>query len=199
VYNRLGALSKRVDSAATDTHDGQADALKGVASDIRATLADLQSILGAAPDDVRDLDAGALAEQLRVAGAAQAGLNGITVDFAAPGVVSPVPALLGWDLQCVLDEAIANAVRHGSATRVVVRLTASSDELRLVLADDGRGVHADEPEGTRSGGRVPTGLAGIRDRLAKWGGDARFASSPEGATLTVAVPLPLRRSRPEAG
>ena len=190
VYNRLGALSKRVDGAAANVAGDTAQDLTRVAEDIRATLEDLQAILSRDVEHTGDVEGGALVSQLRATAAAQAALHSIAIDFLAPDVTPSLPARLGWDLQCVLDEAITNAARHGGATHLHVQLLVESDSLRLEVADDGSSA-AGEGEGARES----TGLAGMSERLAAWGGEVRFDRDNGGAAgslLQVTVPLPVK-------
>lgn len=185
VYNRLGALSKRVDTAALGADDEVAEDLTRVAGDIRTTLADLQAILGGEADREGELDGDALLSQLRATTAAQAALHGITVDLDAPGIPPGLPARLGWDLQCVLDEAITNAARHGEACHLEVRLAFRTDALSLVISDDGTC-----SRGVISTSDTSTGIAGMRQRLGLWGGTVDLDVGPSGSTLSATVPMP---------
>lgn len=82
--------------------------------------------------------------------------------------------------------AVANAVEHSEATRVVVSLTYEHDELRLDIRDDGCGF---DPEHVRTHDGRGTGLAGIRRRAEGLGGRTTVESAPgEGTTVSVALP-----------
>jgi signal transduction histidine kinase len=191
VYNRLGALAKRVDATAADVPGAAAPELEGVAGDIRATLADLQSILAGKTAQGGPLDGDALLAQLRATAAAQAALHGVEVEFAGPdGALPALPARLGWDLQCVLDEAITNASRHGGARKLDVRVSLVGSQLSIAVSDDGGGATSREPEAREPDARESTGLAGMRERLAPWGGSARLDCGEAGSTLVASVPIP---------
>jgi two-component system, NarL family, sensor histidine kinase DevS len=82
-------------------------------------------------------------------------------------------------LLAVLGETLSNAVRHSGASRIAVTLS-SGDALELVVSDDGRGLPRDVQE---------SGLGNVRDRAAQLGGRCEVESSPEGTTVTWAVPL----------
>ncbi|WP_217921477.1 sensor histidine kinase [Miltoncostaea oceani] len=80
----------------------------------------------------------------------------------------------------VACEAIANAVKHAGASRVVVRALRDDGGLRLSVSDDGRG--GAEPS---AGG----GLAGVADRVAAHGGALVLDSRPgHGTRLEVTLP-----------
>jgi signal transduction histidine kinase len=50
-----------------------------------------------------------------------------------------IPIQLQLDLQQLLREAVANAVRHGSASRIQVDVGVEEDQVRLEVRDNGRG------------------------------------------------------------
>ena len=79
----------------------------------------------------------------------------------------------------VLSEAISNALRHGKASKLTVRL--SGEPLRLVVRDDGAGF------AQREGGGL--GLTGMRNRVDGLGGEFRLRSEP-GAGTEIEVSLP---------
>ncbi|WP_214405327.1 sensor histidine kinase [Pseudonocardia lacus] len=79
-------------------------------------------------------------------------------------------------LGLALREAVTNVVRHSGATRCVVSLTGSGEEVALEVTDDGVG-----------GGRDGTGLTGMRERIAALGGEVR-RSLHGGTALVVTLP-----------
>jgi signal transduction histidine kinase len=184
VYNRLTALSKRVDESAEEA-TANAERLGGVAADIRSTVADLQAILGNGMGAETELGEGALVPQLRAVAAAQGALHDLRVELVAEDEIPRLPARLGWDLQCVLDEALTNAARHGQAASVDVVLAVTGDLLRMRVSDDGVGIAGSEHEFAGS-----TGLSGMQVRLAPWGGFAILERRTDGSTLEIEVPLP---------
>lgn len=81
------------------------------------------------------------------------------------------------------QEALTNVVKHADATTIEVTL-ANDTQLRLCIADDGRGL----PDGpTRAGG---LGLVGIRMRAEACGGSASWGRGVIGGTrIEVLAPL----------
>ena len=185
VYNRLTALSKRVDGAAAQVRGVPAENLVSVAADIRGTLADLQAILGADSERNGELEGDALLAQLRATVVAQGALHDLTVEFSAPDFVPALPARLGWDLQCVLDEAITNAACHGGAKHVDVQLSFTDRQVGLAISDDGT---CTQVQGETS--RESTGIAGMCERLGAWGGIAQLECGGAGCTLSATIPIP---------
>ncbi len=81
----------------------------------------------------------------------------------------------------IAAEAVRNAVHHGAATRLDVRLAAAP--LELTVADDGRGFAVGGPEARRSGG---FGLTSMRERAEEVGAVLAVASAAgEGTTVRV--------------
>jgi signal transduction histidine kinase len=89
------------------------------------------------------------------------------------------------DLEAVVREGVANAARHARATTVTVTVAATPTEVRVEVADDGRGVE----DATRS-----SGLANLAERARLRGGSSSLrAGATGGAVLHWGVP------RSEAG
>ena len=80
----------------------------------------------------------------------------------------------------VVCEAVTNAVKHGSPSRVRVEASVAHGELRLVVADDGVG-GATVAKGT--------GLMGLTDRVLAQGGTLRV-HSPRGAGTRIEAEIP---------
>jgi signal transduction histidine kinase len=102
-------------------------------------------------------------------------------------VVDPeidVPASMKEALLRVLREAVANASRHGGATRVHVEVR-NGDGLRLLIRDDGSGFDTELVERESDG----YGLTTMAERVHALGGELRISSQPEAGTeVEVVVP-----------
>ena len=199
VYNRLSALSKQVTTSAADADTAATPRLRRVAEEIRTTVGELQGILGdEGPHRGATLARQPLGVQLGQVCAAQASLLGIEVECAIEedAEIPDVPPALGWDLQCVTEEAIANAVRHGGATSVTVALAADAarpdaadadSRLLLTVSDNGSGTPVSSADDAGPGS---TGLRGMRARAERWGGSVRFEPAETGSVLAVRVAVP---------
>ncbi|MEI5583801.1 MULTISPECIES: ATP-binding protein [unclassified Agromyces] len=85
------------------------------------------------------------------------------------------------DLLRIMREAVVNAVRHGRARHIRVRLSQDELEQRLTIEDDGSGFAVGSS--AASGGY---GLVSMRDRARELPGAMRIDSQPgQGTTLTV--------------
>ncbi len=88
----------------------------------------------------------------------------------------------------VVQEALANVLRHSRATSVHIRLTrGAGTTLRCVVRDDGVGF---DPAVLTEGGKRGLGLVGIRERLNAIGGTLQIRTEPgRGAELLVEIPV----------
>jgi signal transduction histidine kinase len=85
----------------------------------------------------------------------------------------------------ILQEVLTNVLRHSNAKNVFVRLTQVSQQLKLEVVDDGRGITDAETKNTTS-----LGLLGMKERALLVGGRVSIAGTPDkGTTVIVTVPL----------
>ncbi len=162
------------------------------------TVHDLCARLGAAITSLRDLSYDLLPPALDQLGLAEtafrlceefAARHGVEVDFFADGMQA---AQCGFktriNLYRILQEALANARRHGQAKRITVRLLASHPSVILRVEDDGRGFDPASrlPEAL---GEKRMGLWSMRERARLLGGRLTIRSKP-GAGARVKVEAP---------
>lgn len=152
----------------------------------------LQGSTGEAIEDLRDLARGIypplLAEQgLAAALAAQARRSTITV-VVEPDDVGRHPREVEAAVYFCALEALNNIAKYAEASRAIVRLAQSDDDVTFDIEDDGRGF---DPNETGYG----TGLQGMADRLDAVGGALEVASTP-GRGTRVTGKIPLRAKAP---
>jgi len=88
-------------------------------------------------------------------------------------------------LVCICQEAISNALRHGSPTQIQVALEYSGSFMSLSVSDDGRGFQHD---GLAAPGHF--GLSVMGERARKIGGELRVRSAiGSGTQILVQVPV----------
>jgi two-component system CheB/CheR fusion protein len=104
----------------------------------------------------------------------------------------PLDPLYALHLYYIVQEALNNAVRHGRARQVVIRLSVEADQLRLMVQDDGAGFC---PAAVSTHG---IGLRTMRYRANVIGATCEVHSTL-GAGTRVACALPLALRAPEAG
>ncbi|WP_052129100.1 sensor histidine kinase [Clavibacter michiganensis] len=162
--------------------------LRGTLVDIAATARGAVAELGAVLADLRAGDRGGAPadvplEALLRETAAVAERAGMRVRLRVDDV-HDVPDPVRATLHRIAREAVTNAVRHSGGSRCDVDVVVHADppEVRLTVADDGRGPGPDDVEGD--------GLLGIRERVALSGGTLEVGRGPAGGTeLRAVVPL----------
>ncbi len=103
------------------------------------------------------------------------------IDEEAAGVLS---ADQTTEALQITREAISNALRHGGANKITVRLHRNDSEVGLLISDNGQGFH---PESTASEGH---GLTNMQGRASQIGATLRIDSSAEtGTRIVVTFPV----------
>ncbi|MBA2952461.1 hypothetical protein GON03_20785 [Nocardioides sp. MAH-18] len=187
-----------------DLHDGVGAALAGVRLQVetaRDLVADpvpeglLRSAaagVAAAVDDVR-----AITDDLRPAAlddlGLAAGLRGLADRMSTPGTAIEVSADLPAALPAAVEvacyriaaEALANAVKHARAGRVLLRVSATPRLVTLCVEDDGTGL----PDRVRAGG---LGLESMRQRAEEIDGRLEVVRTATGTRVHAELPTEAR-------
>ncbi|GGZ35452.1 MULTISPECIES: histidine kinase [Streptomyces rochei group] len=130
--------------------------------------------------------------------AARTGLPATFTDTDAGTPTSPVPPVppsVARQLLTIASEAMENAHRHASPTRVEVRAGVHGGSLRISVYDDGQGL----PEGTNLeelGRAGHFGLVGMVERAASVGARIRIGRGEHPRGTEVRVDLPLAALTP---
>ncbi|MDM0014714.1 7TM diverse intracellular signaling domain-containing protein [Variovorax sp. J22P168] len=93
------------------------------------------------------------------------------------------------DFLRVLQEALANVLKHSGATRVEVHIEVADGQLRLVVRDNGHGFAGDG--GASLPPSVGMGLQNMRARAARLGGTLDIRSDASGSEVTLNCPIQL--------
>jgi len=204
---RESAVARMRDAVARDLHDTIAQSLAGASLRLEGLRNWIQS--GGDPaEEIQAIKTALRAEQVHVRGVIERLRRGDSVlpDGTAAATLGPllrdlseywgiavelernakgivIPGALAHEMRQVLREAVANAVRHGGASRVAIALAEENGMLRLTVADNGTGFPADDESlQPRS----------ISERIAALGGSVEVASRPSGAELRFSLPLEPR-------
>lgn len=111
--------------------------------------------------------------------------SSVDVDVYADVDTLRIPDSAAAMLYRVTEEAVNNAVRHGWAERICIRLMPAPGGVRLVISDDGRGF---DVAAARSEPGI--GLFMMQERAALAGGTFSIESGPAmGTTVQVFLPL----------
>jgi PAS domain S-box-containing protein len=101
-----------------------------------------------------EVDAEGLMVALAELAARTSEMNSITCAFACDPPVCMRDNQMATHVYRMTQEALTNAVKHGRATRIAVRLTAEGDQVILQITDNGKGFAYAHPETTGMGLRI---------------------------------------------
>lgn len=161
---------------------------------LRARLADLAQLTGDTMETLRTL-----AHDLRPPGLDAFGLNiameGLCHDFSSrtnlplkyQGTEIPdLPTTVALSMYRFAQEALTNIAKHAEASQVDVQLIQEHGNIRLSIADNGRGFNHD-PESPGSNG---IGLVSMQERIDLIGGVLEVFTAPGlGTRLVATIPL----------
>ena len=171
--------------------EAAADALQAIKAASTEGLRELRALLNvlrqADEADPTQPAPGTAQLETLVDGARRAGLE---TTLTVTGKPSPLPAAVDLAAYRIIQESLTNTIRHAGPAAAAVSLFYLDHELRIDVADTGRG----QPAGPAAGGigseGAGHGLAGMRERAAAVGGSVETGPSPGGG-YRVAARLPL--------
>jgi signal transduction histidine kinase len=186
VMQQISALSLMLGTARRKIHSDL---------EAKAEIGDVQKKLIQVGTDVRQLshnlhppmlkDAG-LPETLRAYCEEFSRVRNIPVSCHANDSVQDLSRGAALAVYRIAQEAMGNAVTHGAARHVDVRLARSNGLVALTVTDDGKGFDAN-----RIGGLRGLGLINMRERARQLNGTFELDSEP-GRGTTVRVTIPFR-------
>ena len=150
----------------------------------RGALTEMRRLVGMLRSDAKDPltpqpglgDLPTLITQVREAG--------LPVELRVEGERRELPVGIELSAYRIVQEALTNALKHAGEARASVNIRYGVDSLELEIVDNGAGAQAP----VASGGH---GLAGMRERVALYGGRLDTGRRPSGG-FAVRVLLPTR-------
>lgn len=109
---------------------------------------------------------------------------GLPVNLVVEGVPRELPAGIELSAFRIVQEALTNIVKHAGEARADVRIRYTDGGLELEIVDDGRMRES-------GGSSVGHGLAGMRERVAMYGGHLNVGRR-DGGGFSVRAHLPTR-------
>jgi signal transduction histidine kinase len=208
------AVTSERERIAREMHDGLAQVLgyvstksqaveqllaAGRVADARLQMAELGAAARSVYVDVREAILGLrspISPGLGLVGAiedyarrfADASGIGVTVEATGAARVTALGSAVELQVFRVVQESLTNVRKHAGAGRVVISLDRVADELRVEVADDGRGFldPADD-----AGDWPRYGQAAMRERAAAVGGRIAWKNAAKGGGLvTLELPVP---------
>ncbi|MGB4064532.1 MAG: PAS domain S-box protein [Azonexus sp.] len=109
------------------------------------------------------------------------GLVGIPAEGRFARLAVEPSKQLSTDLFRTFQELLTNIAKHSGASLVRVSISNGVEALRLRVADNGCGFAKERPP-------QGFGLAGVRERMARHGGEVTITSGPSGTMVAISVP-----------
>ncbi len=205
--NQLVQFEREQDRIGRELHDGLGQQLTGVAflakalekrlaeknQSEAAEAAWIVRLLNSAVDHVRflsrnlspvELDDNSLHGALaKLAGDVRA-IYGVTVELDAEDSLPELGPAAPSQIYRIVQEALNNALRHGRASEIRIRLQLRGQRLWLAVQDNGEGF---ERRGRPGDGGL--GLRSMRIRAESLGGRIRVSSSTRGTLVSVMAPI----------
>jgi PAS domain S-box-containing protein len=187
ICQRLALLSMEIEQTNRGT-DGPPAATKRSLEEIRKQCSEIA-------DDVQSLSHQLHSSKLEYLGVVAA-IRGFCSEFSRQHEVSiafiekKVPRHLPKDISLCLfrvtQEALHNATKYSGVSQFAVELTATPDDIQLVVSDSGAGFDVEEAKKNRG-----LGLVSMQERVHLVHGTLAINSTPgKGTTILAAMPLP---------
>jgi signal transduction histidine kinase len=111
--------------------------------------------------------------------------SGTRIEYVSYGITQEPDNESSIHLFRIAQEALTNAIRHGTPDEINLQLLGNRDKITLIVQDNGSGF---EPFAT--GSPQGTGIEHMRDRVAILHGTFGLESAPgSGTTITVKIPI----------
>jgi signal transduction histidine kinase len=112
--------------------------------------------------------------------------NTVHCSLECMGSTDPIDEPRAMLIYRIVQESLTNVSRYARARSVKIRITFTSREIDVSIADDGCGFDAGEVMIKKT-----FGLLGMRERARHFGGEITIASRPgEGTRMCLSLPLP---------
>lgn len=111
----------------------------------------------------------------------------LNIQLHLSGQFQPMGENVNINIYRIVQEAVNNAIKHAHAQCINVHLLTDNEGLRLMICDDGVGMHLDMVDQTRH-----FGLLGMRERVQALHGQFKVVSQPDagrGTTLEIRLPI----------
>ncbi|MBM3624628.1 MAG: HAMP domain-containing protein, partial [Alphaproteobacteria bacterium] len=175
----IETAAARIDPGVAEDARSIARVAKRMMTTLRDALARLRS------QDLEELGLEACLVQLAASWNAKAERTAV-VHLRLLGDLADLPQAISTSLYRIAQECLTNAMRHGDADNVYLRIerAASEDDLvALTVEDDGGG------DASRLAASSGHGILGIRERIAAFGGSLSISDATRGVRVIARIPL----------
>jgi signal transduction histidine kinase len=214
---RSDAVSERMLRVARDLHDGLLQSFTGVVLQLETVHQILESDPGQAQKMITQLEAVLMADQRELRAYLEKLRPGprvrqteldfdlrskltdltrryrdqwdITVSFEIEPMEKTLLESLGWETYRIIAEAVSNSAKHGEARNVDVVVGTADEKLKIVIADDGRGLAVKGRYNLIELSAKRMGPTILGERVASLNGDGVVESTDTGLRIAISLPL----------
>ncbi len=185
---RLDTIKELVQAGSTRQAETELERLHGIANEIYDDIG--ESITGLRADVMEKGLINALGDYLgKFEERSQVATN-----LRADGPANDLSPLKAFHVFRLIQEALTNIRKHSAARQAAVSLISSgTDELKVVISDDGKGF---VPDAQGNGRTRALGLTSMRERVESLSGTLQVNSQPGSGTQVIAI-IPTSRSTGE--
>ncbi|MDX3849674.1 sensor histidine kinase [Streptomyces sp. AK02-01A] len=204
VAHHMSVITVQADSAPYRIEglpDAAREEFSAIAASARESLTEMRRLLSVLRSDGTESERAPQPGLGRVPQLVEATVRaGVPAEVSLPAGPVPVPSAVDLSAYRIVQEALANVVRHASGARTRVSVTADGDWL-TVLVVNGPAAPGTSPLETTGTGH---GLVGMRERVRLTGGTLDTGPLPDGgfrvaARLPLTVPAGLHTTAAPAG
>jgi signal transduction histidine kinase len=112
----------------------------------------------------------------------------VNIDFDAPAALADTSPETQRTLFRIVQESVANALRHSGGTVLTVKLADNRDGVTLEIDDNGVGMSNDKLERAEGAESLGVGIAGMRERVRQLHGAFKVSSGSGGTRVSVSLP-----------
>jgi len=212
-----GAVAEERVRVARDLHDSVLQALTGIALQLRTIprvmvrdrqeaevrLGEIEQVIVTAQKELRsfiehlhperrreDSEAVEIAERIASMSERFEQQWGLKVEDEVAPIIHLLPVSMRHEVYTLVSEAVANAAKHASAKSVHVAASVDASEVRIDVADDGKGFPFRGRYGVTELTKMKQGPATLKERVTSLGGSLIVDSTAQGSRIEIRLPLP---------
>ncbi|WP_182906291.1 sensor histidine kinase [Microbispora sp. H13382] len=185
VAHTLAVVGVHLNVAADTLREEPAEAAAalGLAQDVRnRAMKDLNALIAVLREGPAGTEPQPDASSIGVL-VADARAAGLDVTLHEHGDLSTIPATASVAVHRIVQEALANTLRHSGATMAEVTVGRHPRSITVEIADNGKG----DPSG--GGVTEGNGLTGMRERIRALGGTLTAGPAPRGFAVRAEIPV----------
>jgi PAS domain S-box-containing protein len=113
----------------------------------------------------------------------------IKVELDLPDDFGRLPQDLETTIFRIVQECLTNIHRHSGSSVAKIRITRRDSQVRVEVADRGKGMPREKRKAMDSGATPGVGIRGMRERLRQLGGNLEIHSGGQGTVIVARLPV----------